>query len=88
MEEEAFYTLKFEKKEDPWRGYEPNVVDFIRRANSVEEALEVIDYLVEKGELKLEDSERLKRQLREKGLRSFGPKKSSDYYLKFYLGEE
>lgn len=88
FEEGEYYVLRIERSRDPWRGYEPNVVDFIRRADSVEEAIEIIDYLLKKGELGDEEAEKLKKQLKDKGLRSFGPKKGPDYYLKSYLEEE
>ncbi|HDJ95052.1 MAG TPA: DUF2095 domain-containing protein [Acidilobales archaeon] len=67
---------------DPWRGYDPNVYDFIRRADTVEQALEVVDFLEKRGELSHEEAEKIRKQLREKGLQSFGPKKEFGYYLK------
>jgi len=67
---------------DPWRGYEPNVYDFIRRADTIEQALEVVDFLEKRGELSHEEAEKIRKQLREKGLQSFGPKKEFGYYLK------
>jgi len=70
------------RNNDPWRGYEPNVYDFIRRANTVEQALEVIDFLVKRGELSKEEAEKIRRKLLEKGLHAFGPKKDFGWYLK------
>ena len=67
---------------DPWRGYDPNVYDFIRRADTVEQALEVVDFLEKRGELSHEEAGKIRKQLREKGLQSFGPKKEFGYYLK------
>ena len=67
---------------DPWRGYVPSVNDYIRRCNSIDEALEVIDYLEKRGEISKEEAEKLGKQLREKGLSSFGPHKSDNYYYK------
>ncbi len=69
-------------KVDPWRGYNPTVIDFIRRANTVEEALEVIDYMEKRGEIDHEYAERLRTILREEGLRAFGSKKEPGYYFK------
>ncbi|MFP3951487.1 MAG: DUF2095 family protein [Candidatus Bathyarchaeia archaeon] len=63
-----------------WAGYEPDATDFIRRCNTREEAMEIIGYLEERGELTEERSASIKRQLEEEGLRSFGDKKKPGYY--------
>ena len=62
--------------------YTPDVVDFIRRCDTVIQAEEVIDYMEKRGEIDKDYAERLKKQLKNKGLRSFGSKKEKDYYLK------
>jgi len=63
-------------------GYTPDVIDFIRRCDKEKQAEEIINYLEEKGEISNEYAKRLNQQLREKGIRSFGPKKGEDFYLK------
>ena len=63
-------------------GYVPDVVDFIRRCDTEQQAKRIIKYLVEKGEISHEDAQRLQNQLEEKGVRSFGLKKEEDYYVK------
>ncbi|MBC7130119.1 DUF2095 family protein, partial [Candidatus Bathyarchaeota archaeon] len=68
--------------------YEPDVVDFIRRCETKEQAEEIIDYLERRGEIGKEYADRLRKQLKEKGVRSFGPKKEDDYYLKHGLPEK
>lgn len=65
--------------------YNPDAVDFIRRCDTQEQAEEIIDYLERRGEIGKEYADRLRRQLREKGVRSFGPKKEDDYYIKHGL---
>lgn len=67
---------------DPWRGYVPTVIDYIRRCRTVEEAFEVIDYLVKHDELSLEEAEKLKAKLREGGIDAFGGRKEDNYYYK------
>jgi hypothetical protein len=62
--------------------YTPDVIDFIRRCDSEEQAEEIIAYLEKRGEVKKRYAENLRKQLKEKGVRSFGPKKEKDYYLK------
>ncbi|MCS7142705.1 MAG: DUF2095 domain-containing protein [Aigarchaeota archaeon] len=64
------------------RGYVPRAEDYLRRCSNDSEALEVIDYLTRSGEITLDESEKLKHQLSEKGLRSFGTYKEENYYLK------
>jgi len=63
-----------------WAGYDPGVIDFIRRCNTEEQAEEIIDYLEKRGEVMPERVAELRRQLREEGLRSFGDKKEPDFY--------
>ncbi len=68
--------------DDPWRGYTPGPVDYIRRAKTLEEALEVIDYLEKHGEITREEAEEYRRKLREEGLEAFGPRKGDNYYYR------
>lgn len=67
---------------DKFTGYNPDVVDFIRRCDTEEQAAEIIDYLEKRNEISYEYALKLRKQLREKGVRSFGSKKESDYYFK------
>jgi len=76
------------KIQDPLRGFQPSVVDFIRRANTVEEAEEVINYLEQRGEITSQEAREIRKQLREKGLESFGPKKRPGYYFRYAAGLE
>lgn len=62
--------------------YNPDAVDFIRRCDTEQQAEEIIAYLEKRGELGKPHALRLRRQLKEKGARSFGPKKEHDYYIK------
>jgi len=62
--------------------YMPDAIDFIRRCDKQEQAEEIITYLEKRGEIEKQYAAELRRQLREKGLRSFGSKKESNYYLK------
>jgi len=61
-------------------GYMPDVIDFIRRCDNEEQAVEIIDFMEKRKEINSTYAQRLKRQLREKGVRSFGSKKKDDYY--------
>lgn len=61
--------------------YMPDVIDFIRRCDTQEQAEEIISYMEKRGEIEKEHAMRLKEQLRQKGVRSFGPKKEQGYYL-------
>ena len=62
--------------------YTPDVVDFIRRCDTQNQADEIINYMEKRGEMSREYAMRLRKQLREGGVRSFGPKKEEDYYSK------
>lgn len=63
-------------------GYNPDVIDFIRRCDNKNQAEEIISYLEKRDEISDSYADRLRKQLQEKGIRSFGPKKEDDYYLK------
>lgn len=64
-----------------FRGYTPTVIDYIRRCEDEAQAEQTISYLERKKEVSAEHAELLRKQLRQKGLRSFGAKKGDDYYL-------
>ncbi|UCH56645.1 MAG: DUF2095 family protein [Candidatus Bathyarchaeota archaeon] len=63
-----------------WAGYNPDVVGFIRRCKTVEQASEVIKYMEERGEITPERAAELKKQLEESGLSSFGNRKEDGFY--------
>jgi len=62
--------------------YMPDVIDFIRRCDTEEQAEEIIAYMEKRGEIVKQYAERLRKQLKDKGVRSFGSKKEENYYLK------
>lgn len=62
--------------------YVPDVVDFIRRCDTSKQAEEIISYMEKRGEIETQYATKLRRQLKERGVRSFGLKKEHDYYLK------
>ncbi len=61
-------------------GFSPDVIDFIRRCNTEQEALEIITYLEKRGEIDNSYAKTLRHQLKTRGLRSFGSKKSWGHY--------
>ena len=62
--------------------YTPDVIDFIRRCDTKEQAEEIINYMEKRGEIEKQHAEKLKRQLKAKGVRSFGRKKEENYYFR------
>jgi len=67
---------------ESFRGYNPDVIDFLRRCDSEKQANEIIDYLERRKEISRKYAAQLRKQLKEKGVRSFGSKKEDGYYLK------
>ncbi len=63
-------------------GYNPDVIDFLRRCDDEQQAEEIISYLERRGEISQQYALSLRKQLKEKGIRSFGPKKEEAYYLR------
>lgn len=62
----------------------PDAVSYLRRCETEEQAFEVIDYLERKGEISKDYADTLRKQLKEKGVRSFGSFKEPDYYMRNY----
>jgi len=80
-------SVKIEGGEPPagnrrWAGYAPDVIDFIRRSDTPEQALEVIEYVEKRGEITPERAAELRRQLSREGPRSFGERKEPGFYHK------
>jgi len=65
-----------------FENYNPDIIDFLRRCDNEEQAEEIIEYLERRKEVSHEYACKLRKQLKEKGVRSFGPKKDEDYYLR------
>ncbi len=60
--------------------YGPTTIDFIRRCENGDQALEIINFLEERSEIGSSYAQRLRVQLVERGLRSFGKRRKSGYY--------
>lgn len=58
----------------------PTIIDFLRLCDTEDEAIEIIDYFKEKRKINSERASKLKRQLSDLGLRSFGPKREPGEY--------
>ncbi|MBS7623450.1 DUF2095 family protein [Candidatus Bathyarchaeota archaeon] len=71
-----------EAHQDMFRGYIPTAVDYIRRCKTSEQAEETISYLEKTEQVTAEYAQRLRVQLRIRGLRSFGPRKKEGHYLR------
>jgi hypothetical protein len=83
LEKESTLTEKIGSMSDPYKfaGYDPNVVDFIRRCDTIDQAMEIIDYLENIGDISTADGEKIRKQIELEGLRSFGPKKEKGFYF-------
>jgi len=65
-----------------FNGYSPDAIDFLRRCDTAQQAEEIICYLEKRQEITSEYAAKLRKQLKTKGVRSFGAKKECDYYLR------
>ncbi|MFX1578763.1 MAG: DUF2095 family protein [Promethearchaeota archaeon] len=70
------------------RTFTPDVVDYIRRCDTVSQAIEIVDFLMKRNEISPSQAREIKGQLKTDGLRSFGSKKEKDHYLHHGIGEE
>lgn len=62
-------------------GYAPEILDFLRRCDNDQQAEEIISHIERKKEISQEYAQKIRRQLHEMGVRSFGLKKEEEYYL-------
>ena len=67
---------------DKFRHYNPTVIDFIRRCDTAAQAEEIVSFLQKRYEISEEYADEVRLQIKKEGVRSFGPKKESDYYFK------
>jgi len=63
-----------------WEGYDPDIIDFIRRCETSAQAAKIIDYMSKEREVSPEMAEKLKKQLEEDGVRSFGTLREKGHY--------
>ena len=61
--------------------HDPAAVDFLRRCDTQEQGLEIIDYLRSRDEIDDDYAASLKSQLLQKGIESFGTKKKPGHYF-------
>ncbi|CAD5244675.1 DUF2095 family protein [Thermococcus camini] len=69
-----------DEEEMNFSGYNPTVIDFLRRCSTDDEALEIINWMEERGEITHEMAKELRITLVEKGVRAFGSKKEWGWY--------
>lgn len=67
---------------DPFSNYEPTIFDFLARARTDEEGLEIIDYFAKQGHITAETAKELTEKINTLGIRYFGPERSADYYYR------
>ena len=80
-ESHSFSSREDERQSlDPYSNYEPTVFDFLARARTDEEGLEIIDFLNTQGQISAETAEELTKKIKTSGIRCFGPKRSANYY--------
>ncbi len=78
-------TLSEKEDSSPVETFTPDVVDFIRRCDTVEQAIEIVEYMLKRGEISRSEAKAIKAQLKTEGVRSFGSKKEVGHYLRHGL---
>ncbi|MHA2027727.1 MAG: DUF2095 family protein [Candidatus Thorarchaeota archaeon] len=68
--------------------FEPDVVDYIRRCDTMSQAMEIVEFLLKQSEITTAQAKEIKSQLKADGIRSFGSKKEKDHYLHHGVGED
>lgn len=67
---------------DPFSNYEPNIFDFLARARTKEEGLEIIDFLTKQGQISAETAKELTEKIKTSGIRCIGSERSPNYYYR------
>ena len=84
LEEEGLALRVENGEEEPERmdfsGYNPDVIDFLGRCSTDDEALEIINWMEERGEITAEMARELRARLVREGVRAFGSKKEWGWY--------
>lgn len=62
-----------------FRGYNPNVTDFLARASTLEECEEIIVYCLSRSEIDKDEAEQLRNRLGKGGPKAFGIRKVGYY---------
>jgi hypothetical protein len=97
LEEESTKTFKIDgvrtmaEETEPKaeaKTFTPDVVDYIRRCDTVSQAFEIVDFLMKQNEINAAQAREIKSQIKADGLRSFGAKKEKDHYLHHGIGED
>ncbi|MHA1734251.1 MAG: DUF2095 family protein [Promethearchaeota archaeon] len=65
---------------DPFAHFDPGARDFIQRAHTLDEALEVVEFLLDRGEIGREERDQIVEQLETGGLESFGKHRTWGHY--------
>ncbi len=69
------------KGKDNLSNYTPDIIAFLRRCDTKQQAEEIIDYMENRGEITPNYAKKIRQQLKKRGLRSFGPKREEGYYF-------
>ncbi len=77
---EGYRKGDLEDDERDFSGYNPTIIDFLRRCETDEEALEIINWMESREEITPEMAKELRIMLVKKGVRTFGPKKDWGWY--------
>ena len=80
LKESETRTSHGTKKIRKFAGYIPGVIDYLCRCETDEEAREIIEYMLKRGEITEEYASELLKQLEEQGLESFGEHRTAGYY--------
>lgn len=71
-----------QQDQDPFSRYDPDVFDFLAKAKTDKEGLEVIDFLKKQNQISSNTAEELEEKIANEGIRSFGPLRSVNYYYR------
>ncbi len=79
-EDDSDSTEAEDTQADSASEYPPEIMSYVRRAHTNNEAAEVVNYLKKRGELSEKHASSLLKQISEQGVRSFGNLKTWGWY--------
>ena len=66
---------------DPFRDFIPSVSDYLCRARTEKDAIEIITFSLKQGHLSKEEADQLLTKLEKEGVRAFGPVRTEGHYF-------
>ncbi len=66
---------------DPLKNYDPDVYDFLARAKTDDEGIEIVNFLAKQNQISHDLAQELTEKIKSSGIRSISSERKADYYF-------